>query len=330
MRLRVVAAGVLLALAGCATPTPEWLSAKHKGFCVGGADETCLAAFAETELKAATEQDAAPVDVATLAFGLASLGAQIASSQPESWPELASAYSAAGAIIAKASSEDISQTLALLVAVAEPEARTYALSRLLMIHAQDMTEVQLNSSLNAIHEISTPQYKSGLSVKLSALLADGDYERADTLAKQLLSSDEIDTSRPFSMLALVVATYAMAGLADDAWNIARSAIQQGADLTMDDKKLITVAVESAKGNYPSPQYFYDFESDSVRLQAYLTVATLAYRFDQPKVRKAALSDAVRFIQKSSSKVNRAQALGHVLYLSNVGAKPEKLSTESVE
>lgn len=313
--MRIATLTLTVLLSGCAAPAPEWLAEKHSGFCIDGVEPKCLTMYGLETFERIEPSSDTTADLSALAFGLASLRVESVGKDATTLPEQVQAFAKAGAVIGRAHEDGHESALAQLASLGNEDAKAYGISRLLTIHAGAMKESEINESLNLLHRLDHDHYQTGLSVKLAALLARGDYERAEVLRRELLTGPSDNPSRPFSMLALVMASYSLAGLSDDAWGIARKAFHAGMEMGADDRKLLEVAIESAKGNYPPPQFFYDFSSDETRLQAYLTVATLAYRLKRPELAELALSDAVRFTQKSSTRVNRAIALGHILYLS---------------
>ena len=75
-----------------------------------------------------------------------------------------------------------------------------------------------------------------------------------------------------------------------------------------------MAINVGDGHYPMLQEFYDYQSDEARLHAYLTLTVIARQFDRKDIATRAMGDAVRFIQKSSVKLDRVRALGLILSL----------------
>lgn len=320
-------------LSGCVAPNPEWLSADNS-FCSAGVNQECLSAYGNAQFdKAVAAQVPDDLGRARLAFGLAVIGSprtfenvdSAESAEVDSIP-IIELYSQAGVSIAKAEDGNYQEVLAEIEAISDPDVVAFGIDQLLAIHADDMGESITDTALNALYLLDEGAYQRALSVKLSALLGKGDFERAAALRRQLLLGNENTAhERAFSMLALVVATYTIAGLDDDVYGIFKESLGRVRELSADDLKLVKVAVESAKGGYPSQEFFYDFRSDQVRLEAYLTVATLAYRLDKPSLARDSLSDALRFIQKSGTKVDLQLATSQILALS----KTSKFGTQVI-
>ena len=101
----------------------------------------------------------------------------------------------------------------------------------------------------------------------------------------------------------------------DAGAIVQDFLEDGGELSIDDQKLITLAISVSNGSYPMMQEFYDFKSDEARLSAYLTIAVIARQLDNLKVAHRAVADAVKFIQKAAVKVDREKALSQILAVS---------------
>jgi hypothetical protein len=198
--------------------------------------------------------------------------------------------------------------------IINPVLRADVLSRLLTLYSHSMSSEQINAVLNSLYELNQEQYSNALIVKLPVVLKLGDWERAKALRTMLLEAKpNLDSS--FSMLAFVASCYTMAGLKQDATAIIVDAVRDGAELSDDDKKLIGMAIDVGSGSYPMMQDFYDYRSDEVRLQAYLTIAVIARQLGYPNVEHRSFADAVKFIQKSSVKLDRQKALGQILTLS---------------
>jgi hypothetical protein len=192
-----------------------------------------------------------------------------------------------------------------------------------------MTQDQIDGLLNMLYDLDQKQYADALIIKLPGLLKTGDLERAKALRKILLGGLP-RSSRSFSMLAYVASCYTMAGLREDAGAIVRESAAKGADLSGDDRKLIRMAINVSSGDYPSMQDFYDYRSDEVRLHAYLTLSVLARQLDLPVIAHRAVADAVKFIQKSSVKIDRQKALGQILALAPGVIRETQLSTKSLD
>lgn len=182
---------------------------------------------------------------------------------------------------------------------------------MLTLYSRLMTEVQINRALNSLYDLDKDVYNTALIIKLPGLLNVGDLERAKSLRNTLLEA-KAKPDRPFSMLGYVASCYTMAGMGQDAGEIIRESVTSGMALSPDDAKLIGMAISVANGSYPLMQEFYDYRSDEVRLHAYITIAVIARQLDRPDVAHRAVSDAVKFIQKSSVKIDRQRALSQIL------------------
>lgn len=182
----------------------------------------------------------------------------------------------------------------------------------LSLYGAGMTEDQADSLINELYSIDQSLYSDALLVKLPGLLKRGDLERAHALRKVLLRNDK--SADRFSMLAYVASCYSMAGLREDALAIVHQAVGQGSELDLDDKKIISMAIKVGDGSYPMIQEFYDYRSDEVRLQAYQVIALVSRQLNRPDLARHAVGDAVRFIQKAATRVDRNRALGELLTL----------------
>lgn len=300
-----------LALSGCTTENPAWLTQTKGLYCLGGVDSTCLTEFGSSAFQAATASPEPDIDaMSQLAFGISIDGGEIPLEKDQVLDDRTAAFGEAG----KRLRSENQVAIHAINEMKDTEAKAYALSRLLIIRGASMPDEQVNTVLNELFALSKDQYLTGLWVKLPALLQHGDYERAAVLRNVLL--DGAPQNQPFSMLALVASAYTIAGLKDDAWGIAKAESEKGRELTDDDRKLINAVMEAASTNYPAPQVFFDFTSDQVRLDAYLTISALAHQVGKPELASRALNDAVKFIQKSSVKIDRKKALANILYLAN--------------
>jgi len=248
--------------------------------------------------------------IPTLALGVAAIGASAADADGFVPSEAVTHSLTAGSILNQDgfSSARINEAQT----IHDKALRSEVLASIVTLHANSLSEEQTNDVLNDLYALDKGQYGMALIVKLPGLLKEGDLERAAALRDALMEA----SSRPryFSMLAYVASCYTMAGLKDDAGAIVRKAYADGRELSADDRKLIAMAINVGDGHYPMLQEFYDYQSDEARLHAYLTLTVIARQFDRKDIATRAMGDAVRFIQKSSVKLDRVRALGLILSL----------------
>jgi hypothetical protein len=252
--------------------------------------------------------------ITQLAFGAGAVGASTDPSPGYTTTDEETAFKEAGALLNVGAGVVTDDVIDRAKNLPDPVLRAEVLSRLLTLYAQSMSSGQTNSILNALYEISRDDYTNALYVKLPGFLKLGDWERAKALRTTLLELKP-NPDAAFSMLAYIASCYTMAGLKQDATSIVVDAVSEGSELSGDDRKLIGMAIEVGKGSYPPLQDFYDFRSDEVRLQAYLTIAVIARQIGNSEVAHRSVADAVRFIQKSSVKIDRQKALQQILTLS---------------
>lgn len=277
--------------------------------------------IAEAERSTAGEVVADPTplpddgSIPSLAFGVAAIGAT--TNDPAGYlpSNQVLEHRGAGALLNLGEGPVTRAHIDQIMAVPDAALRAATLSGLLTLYSRSMTDDQVNGVLNALYDLDRVQYVRALIVKLPVLLKSGDLERAKALRFELLNASAAE-SMSFSMLAYVASCYTMAGMQGDAYSIVQDSLTSGAELSADDKKLIGMAISVASGSYPLMQDFYDYQTDDVRLHAYLTLAVISRQFDREDVARRALGDAVKFIQKSSVKIDRQKALAQILALSS--------------
>lgn len=246
-----------------------------------------------------------------LAFGVGAVGA-VAEDSPGFEPgALVMLSKQAGDLLHLKDGEVAGDQLAKINALPDQSLKAAALYRLLTLYSAAMTDEQVAGALNALHALDQEFYRQALIVKLPGLLRTGDLERAHALRDVLLDGS-VDARDSFSVLGYVVSCYTMAGLKQDAGAIVRAAIDAGADLSPDDLKLISMAVSVGNGSYPAMQEFYDYRSDELRMSAYVTLAVIARQLGLDQVAHRAVGDAVKFVQKSSVKLDRASSIAQIL------------------
>lgn len=263
-------------------------------------------------------QAAPPLDVEgsipTLAFWASAIGASPSAAPGYEPSGKVVEFKEAGAQLRVGEGDAPGELIERAKLIPDPALRADALSGLLTLYSPAMPTSEIDAVLNSIYELDKGKYTSSLIVKLPTLLKLGDLDRAKALRETLLEN-QAPPAASFSMLAFVVSAYTMAGLKQDASSIIVDEVRGGTDLSADDQKLIGMAIKVSNGSYPAMQDFYAYRSDEVRLHAYLTLAVVARQLDYPKVTHQALADAVKFIQKSSVKIDRQKALGQILALS---------------
>ena len=215
------------------------------------------------------------------------------------------------------------------MSIGDPQLRAKTITEKLTLYSRRMTDAQLGAALNALYDLDREQYETALIVKLPGLLKIGDLERAKALRQELLNTVQ-SPSRPFSMLAYVASCYSMAGMSGDAGAIVREAAKRGSQLSKDDGNLVRMAVEVSRGSYPAPQDFYDFRSDEARLEAYLTLAVLARQIENPVIERQAIWGAVKFLQKSSVRIDKQKAFASILMVAPGVVHDGHLSTKSMD
>lgn len=259
------------------------------------------------EIVATSENDVGSIPI--LAFGIGAAGANASDAEGfERDPAITESYDA-GALL-HGGGPVTQERIKAALSIEDKTLRSEVLSGIVRLNAQSMGDEQLNTLLDDLYDQDKGQYANALIVKLPGLLRTGDLERASALRSVLLESTP--DSSGFSMLAYVASCYSMAGLKQDAGAIVIDAYNGGKELSADDKKLILMAIRVGGGDYPPLQDFYDYKSDDVRLQAYLTLSVISRQLGRPEIARRAVGDAVRFIQKASVKVDRQKALGLIL------------------
>lgn len=258
-------------------------------------------------LPAQVDQGAIPA----FEFGSAAIGASLVEPKGYAPSELALQSREAGALLSLKSEAISKENIGRVYDIPDAGLRAQTLATLLMLYSTSMPESQTDEILNALYELDKGRYEKALIIKLPALLKTGDFERAKALRQVLLGGSAAESDQ-FSMLAYVASCYTMIGLKQDAGDIVRDAVAGGLKLSADDGTLIKLAMAVSNGGYPMIQDFYDFRSDQARLDAYLMLALIGRQLNIQGVEKRALSDAVRFIQKSSVRIDRAAALAAIL------------------
>lgn len=301
-------------LSGCATQ-PEWVTAKPTAMCFSKADKACigdLIAKNVTEEPPGKGRDQALKMTRAVMAGagvpdpksMIDLRSQLETSM---CPIPEDAYLDAGRVVESARAQQFSAALAGAVAINEPEAKLFALKNIAILAARANDEPASGQSLNLLHESDNSVYMEGLQERLVALLMAGDLERARSLQDTLL---EYYTATPGHTMSIaqIAISYAVTGHVIDANDFLQRAAEKVPDLrTVDLARLLNILVAASKGGYPSPQDFYDFSSDSMRLQAYVQLAIFYERSGQSGNSKSIAADMARFTQKSSYKVGRAES-----------------------
>ncbi len=267
--------------------------------------------------------------IPALGFGVEAIGASANDAAGYKPSDPVKSYRDAGGLLDLSDDLGMDGRLEKALALSDPDLRAKALTALLTLYSRRMTDAQQGSTLNALYELDREHYETALIIKLPGLLKIGDFERAKALRSELLKTAQ-STSRAFSMLAYVASCYTLAGMDADAGAIVREAVKQGAQLSKDDATLVRMALEVGRGGYPSPQDFYDFRNDQARLDAYLTLAVFARQVENPAIERKAVWGAVKFIQKSSVRIDKQEALASILMVAPGVVHDGYLSTKSLD
>jgi len=255
-----------------------------------------------------------PVDdgsIPVLGYGLAAIGAD-PTGAPGYLPSTKVVEAmAAGALLNLPAGAITSKQIKQASAITDPALRAEVLFAMLTLYSRSMTQQQVDAALNQLYRIDEKRYSDALIIKLPGLLSVGDFERAAAL-RDILLSDKLRINRPFSMLAYVVSCYSMAGMQQDAVTAIHKTGGGIGSLSDDDGRLVLMALRVGQGDYPPMQDFYEYRSDEVRLQAYLTIAVIARQLQKPNIAQRSVADAVKFIQTASVKVDRPNALAKIL------------------
>ncbi|HBP6379220.1 TPA: hypothetical protein L6A07_29050 [Pseudomonas aeruginosa] len=249
--------------------------------------------------------------IPALEFGSAAIAANLVEPKGYVPSDLALQYREAGLLLNLESEPISKEHIGRVYDIPDADLRAKTLSTFLVLYSKGMSDSQVDEILNVLYELDQRRYEEALIIKLPALLKNGDLERAKALRHVLLGEVGRQADQ-FSMLAYVASCYTMIGLKQDAGDIVRDAVSGGLKLSADDRTLIKLAMAVSNGGYPMIQDFYDFKSDQARLDAYLMLAVIGRQLNIQGVERRALSDAVRFIQKSSARIDRASALAAIL------------------
>lgn len=309
-----------LALSGCVTEQPDWLSRQPAGECALTIDEICLSALIATLVSQAAASELVDVSVLRLiAVSSASgiflsddLTAKPVSLEAGSFDVLKESYRSAGEAIALAVEGREKDAVDAGMLIADPGAQVFALQIIISLSDGAMDGSALNTALNKLSSMDKAAYVRGLHGRLIGLLGKGDIERANALRDHLLSFYAEQGTSSFAPVTSIAASYAIAGLKEDAVNVFKLAVQKTPDLnTADNMQFITLAMTAAADQYPPPQHFYYLTSDQVRFDAHLLLSAMFRRTGNKALAVLALNDAVRFAQKSSFKLSRLAAVEQV-------------------
>lgn len=303
-----------LCLGGCASD-PEWVSAPPKAICFAHADKACIgeliAKSVELEKPGTGRDESMRITTALVA------GAGI--SDPEALVRLRdemdkvmcripdTAYLAAGNAIGAAREKRFTAALDDAAKVQDRSARLLALQHIAALAARSDDEKAIGRSLNSLNDEDKPAYMDALQQRLLTLLSVGDLERAKALQDGLLefyAGRKNNTMR----VAQIAISYATTGHVQDANAFLQRASQKVPGLNAKDMGvLFELVIKASKGEYPPPQDFFAFSSDSMRLEAYVQLAILYDRSGQADYSSRVTSDMARFAQKSSFRVEGGDA-----------------------
>tara|TARA_R110002124_G_scaffold128157_10_gene288640 strand:+ start:13742 stop:14701 length:960 start_codon:yes stop_codon:yes gene_type:complete len=307
-----ITTGLLLST-GCAATNPDWLDEPTLALCLDEIDRSCIL---ELALKVAGDDESSGLKVEPQSnlfqFSLGLLKASNMDTQSE--PDFASSYYEAGQVVGQLGAKGFSETLELINGIQDEAAQVIALNTLLLVGRAEASEGEETALLNKLYELDKNTYLSAISYKLPELLAKGDFERAAFLRVLLL--DELhESSTDFSTLALVAAAYSASGLVNDANQIVVSQVQAGRELSKDDLLLIKITSIAATSGVPTRNEFLYFRDDQARVDAYLTIGTLARYSGDDSMARMAITEGMRFIQKSTIKADTKSAMASFAVLS---------------
>lgn len=309
-------------LAGCAQQ-PVWISTPPKVLCFEHADRGCLSELIAQKVGA--EQ---PGHNQLKSFRYArAVMASAGIDEPSSLSLLIADFEKvmcirpdtdfvlAGQEVQRAKLKNFDLAISNALVIHDEDAKLFALLHIATLASRANDEGAIGKTLSILNHEDRAAYMEALQSRLVTLLAIGDLERAKSLQELLLS---YYTASPDNTMAIarVAISYVTAGHVADANEFLRGASSQVPELRTEDvARLLSIMVNAAKGEHPSPQDFYDFSSDEMRLQAYVQLALFYERSGNLGLSRKTSSDLSRFVQKSSLKVGHAataQALSRVL------------------
>lgn len=307
-------------LTGCATEQPQWLTKAPTAECVEEITPQCLSALASQRLLASApgfERDETVLRlIAVSRAGALELPDELTKEpsvmDKQLYEERKTWAEASGAAIALMIEGDDKAAVDAAHEIPDKDARIFALLSIVSLSDGSMDEEALGRALNTLYGQDSKAYARGLHGRLVGLLEKGDIERALALGRHMLNIHYDQANQSFAPFASIAATYAAAGLKGDARKLIRDAVIYipvlGAD---DNSRFFAIAMKAADGHYPPPQDFHDLTSDQVRLDAYLQLAAMFRRTGNKEMSARALSDAVRFVQKTAFSLPRAQAVTQI-------------------
>lgn len=305
----------LLLLTGCATQ-PEWVTAMPSVICFSKADKVCmgdLIAKNVTEVPpGAGREQAVKMTRAVMAGASIPEPKALSDLQAEREKSMClrpeEGYFDAGKAVESARDKKFSVAIDSAAAISEQDAKLFALRNIAILATRANDETATGKALNLLHDADSNAYMDGLQERLVNLLVTGDLERARALQDTLLSYYTANPGHT-SAVGQIAISYATTGHVVDANDFLQRAAEQVPDLRTEDlARLLNIMVKASKGDYPAPQDFYDFSTDSLRLQAYVQLAIFYERAGQTGNSERIAGDMARFTQKSSFKVGRAESV----------------------
>lgn len=283
-------AGLLsILLAGCAAPQPDWLSQPVPAHCTETLTKRCLQDFAVERLSRGKGEGSAMLELA-----LSSTGGPVGNGSDE--------YVAAGSALRAALAGSHEQLLSLH----DGRAKAEAVSAYLWISNHRIQVTTRESLFEALHRIDADLYYSTRAVTVPTHIGLGDFDRAAAI----IGSIEFTNDHLWDMAGLVEAFQAGSALGYRTQLIGLKGDSH------DGQKLRELGRLVGRGNYPSLGWFYDFRSDSARATAYQTVLAYACAKGDAALASRAIGDGVRFIGKSSLRLNREPYLANLLLFSS--------------
>lgn len=305
-----------LLITGCTAKQPQWVTDPAIGECTTRIGEDCLSRLIQERFKSMppslARDDAA---IRMNAIGHASkLQVSDLVVEPAVYPltafiASANAFSAAGDAVAPMLSGKPSQAVSAALRISNKDAAVFALLTIISLSDESMEDEMLGKALNKLSDLDKQAYLRGLQGRVTGLLAKCDIERANALRDYLLKNDTGTGTYTFAPVTQIAASYAMAGLAQDAAATFREVAPNLPEaIKSDNAKFVGLVIKAAAGDYPSPQDFHEFSSDQSRLDAYLLLSALYRRNHKLDLATRSLNEAVLFTQKSGFSVPMNQAL----------------------
>lgn len=308
-RLIPLLAWTSLALSGCSTPQPAWLTDQSNVLCMAAVSPKCLDALINKHLAEAPEDD-----FSRRALEHFAVAAKVAGTDGQS--KLSGQARIVAEAIGQAKANNARTALKTISSVSDLEFQSWGLNYIARFALANNRDDDAGRTIAKLSETSHEGYLTVLQLHLQNMIVVGDHERAVALRGYLYQQYLQTSDEPAYDMTDVGLVYARTGFGREIPSQFFQAISKLPPGARDDeRRLLEIIAAASQGTQPRIEDITAIKTEQTRLLVYVHLSRLYALHGDKQKQLQAIQDVALLSQSASMQLNpttRAELLTELL------------------